>query len=45
MIYDSLPIIESFRYVDENFVAGLMDAKGSRSYHFFLKRVAPKMKI
>ncbi|KAJ7576977.1 hypothetical protein C8J56DRAFT_1061690 [Mycena floridula] len=46
MVYDVLPIIDYFRYVDENTVCGVMDAKGVPeelgSYHFYLVRLQPK---
>ncbi|KAF8214899.1 hypothetical protein K438DRAFT_1562002, partial [Mycena galopus ATCC 62051] len=39
MIYDNKPIIDYFRYVDENTVAGMMDRKGwPPGYHFHLTR-------
>jgi hypothetical protein len=39
MIYDELPIYDSFRKVDENTMLGLMDLKGdARSFFFVLKR-------
>jgi len=42
MVYDKFPIIDSFRYVSGNFVAGLMDARGQKPYHFFLERLTTK---
>lgn len=39
MIYDILPVIDTFRYVDENTLAGVMDAKGQKPYYFFLERL------
>ncbi|KAJ7160041.1 hypothetical protein C8R46DRAFT_1038374 [Mycena filopes] len=39
MIYDIKPIIDYFRYVDDDTVAGMMDAKEAPAgYHFHLKR-------
>ncbi|KAJ7213854.1 hypothetical protein GGX14DRAFT_444269 [Mycena pura] len=39
MIYDNKPIIDHFRYVDEDTVAGMMDLKdGPPGYHFYLTR-------
>ncbi|KAK7048642.1 hypothetical protein R3P38DRAFT_3174890 [Favolaschia claudopus] len=39
MIYDEKPIIDYFRYVDENTVAGMMDWKNvAPNYHFHLTR-------
>ncbi|WYZ41152.1 hypothetical protein EsH8_V_000047 [Colletotrichum jinshuiense] len=41
MVYDKFPIIDAFRYVDENTVLGAMDNKDLQSagtYYFFLKR-------
>lgn len=41
MIYDKRPIIDAFRYVDDNTVMGAMDSKQLRSaglYFFYLKR-------
>ncbi|KAF7348293.1 FAD binding domain-containing protein [Mycena sanguinolenta] len=47
MIYDSKPIIDHFRYVDENTVAGMMDTKSwPPGYHFYLTRCrAPSAKM
>jgi hypothetical protein len=38
MIYDSLPINDIFRRVDENTVLGLMDLKGAKQPFFFVLR-------
>jgi hypothetical protein len=38
MIYDSLPINDVFRKVDENTVLGVMDLKGVRQPYFFALR-------
>jgi hypothetical protein len=38
MIYDDLPINDSFRRMDDNTVLGLMDLKGVRQPFFFLLR-------
>ncbi|KAJ6584085.1 hypothetical protein DFH09DRAFT_1308787 [Mycena vulgaris] len=39
MVYDDKPVIDHFRYVDENTVAGTMDVKGAPAgYHFHLTR-------
>jgi hypothetical protein len=39
MVYDDKPVIDYFRYVDENTVAGVMDAKSRPLvYHFYLTR-------
>ncbi|KAJ7069522.1 hypothetical protein C8F01DRAFT_516206 [Mycena amicta] len=41
MVYDIRPIIDHFRYVDENTVAGLMDIKDApEGYHFYLTRLS-----
>ncbi|KAF7314592.1 FAD binding domain-containing protein [Mycena kentingensis (nom. inval.)] len=40
MVYDAHPIIDHFRCVDENTVAGYMDVKGAPpGYHFYLTRI------
>ncbi|KAJ7069512.1 hypothetical protein C8F01DRAFT_1245712 [Mycena amicta] len=40
MVYDIRPIIDHFRYVDENTVAGVMDVKDAPAgYHFYLTRL------
>ena len=41
MIYDQFPIIDHFRYVDNDTVAGAMDTKqyGTEVHYFFLKRI------
>lgn len=38
MIYDDMPIIDYFRYVKEDMIAGAMDAKTSPdgTYYFYL---------
>jgi hypothetical protein len=40
MVYDTKPIIDQFRYVSEDLVAGAMDVKpdSGRVYYFYLKR-------
>ena len=39
MIYDDLPICDSFRRIDEGTVLGIMDLKGvSRPFFFLLRR-------
>jgi len=40
MVYDTKPIIDQFRYVSEDLVAGAMDVKPDtgRVYYFYLKR-------
>lgn len=41
MVYDKFPIIDAFRYVDENTVVGAMDNKElqqSGTYYFYLRR-------
>ncbi|KAJ7801494.1 hypothetical protein B0H13DRAFT_2498336 [Mycena leptocephala] len=39
MVYDDKPVIDHFRYVDQNTVAGVMDAKSRPPvYHFYLTR-------
>lgn len=45
MVYDKHPIIDQFRYVTDDLVAGAMDMKPSmngRVYYFYLKRNSPK---
>lgn len=42
MIYDQFPIIDHFRYVNNDMVAGAMDTKtygDAGVYYFFLKRL------
>jgi len=44
MIYDNHPIIDHFRYVNDNTVAGVMDSRDFRDnqsghFHFFLQRI------
>jgi hypothetical protein len=38
MVYDDFPIIDYFRYVNDNLLAGAMDAKPSDAgtYYFYL---------
>ncbi|KAF7364902.1 Cytoplasmic protein [Mycena venus] len=46
MVYDDKPVIDHFRYVNEDTVAGMMDARTAPpGYHFYLTRRAinPKM--
>ena len=38
MIYDSLPINDVFRMVDEDTVMGVMDRKGEEQPFFFMLR-------
>ncbi|KAJ6508375.1 hypothetical protein C8R45DRAFT_1059908 [Mycena sanguinolenta] len=39
MVYDERPVIDHFRFVNEDTVAGLMDTKAAPpGYHFHLKR-------
>ncbi|KAI8215229.1 hypothetical protein K4K52_009655 [Colletotrichum sp. SAR 10_76] len=41
MVYDKFPIIDAFRYVDENTVIGAMDTKDLKdagTYYFYLKK-------
>jgi hypothetical protein len=40
MIYDRFPIIDNFRHVNNDMVAGAMDTReyGKGVYYFFLKR-------
>lgn len=42
MVYDKIPIIDSFRYVDEDTVIGAMDNKenpaAEGTYYFYLTR-------
>lgn len=39
MVYDERPVIDHFRYVDENTLAAMMDVKGGLpGYHFHLTR-------
>lgn len=42
MVYDNHPIIDAFRYVDEDTVFGAMDNKvnppGEGTYYFYLAR-------
>ncbi|KAL4921265.1 hypothetical protein BDW62DRAFT_175316 [Aspergillus aurantiobrunneus] len=41
MIYDDRPVLDHFRYVDENTVAGVMEGKALRKdgdFHFYLRR-------
>ena len=44
MIYDDYPILDHFRYVDENTVAGAMNYKAQREFgifHFYIQRGVP----
>ncbi|KAJ7274235.1 hypothetical protein C8J57DRAFT_1178391 [Mycena rebaudengoi] len=44
MVYDIRPIIDHFRFVNEDTVAGMMDAKGTPpGYHFYLTRKTAKL--
>ncbi|OBR06959.1 FAD binding domain-containing protein [Colletotrichum higginsianum IMI 349063] len=48
MVYDKFPIIDSFRYVDDNTVIGAMDNKDIRgfgTYYFYLRRRRPQSKV
>ncbi|KAJ7078662.1 hypothetical protein C8R44DRAFT_992701 [Mycena epipterygia] len=45
MVYDDIPIIDYFRYVDKNTVAGLMDMKNVPGYHFHLTRRGATAKL
>jgi hypothetical protein len=41
MIYDDRPVLDHFRYVDNDFVAGIMEGKAlgkDGEFHFYLKR-------
>lgn len=41
MIYDDRPVLDHFRYVDENLVAGIMESKAlgkDGDFYFYLKR-------
>ncbi|TEA13139.1 hypothetical protein C8034_v004752 [Colletotrichum sidae] len=41
MVYDNFPIIDAFRFVDENTIVGAMDNKelqDAGTYYFYLKR-------
>lgn len=40
MIYDDRPVIDYFRYVNDNMVAGVMEGKRFNSgiFHFYLTR-------
>lgn len=43
MIYDNFPIIDHFRYVNDNMVAGAMDTKlygDAGIYYFYLSKMA-----
>lgn len=46
MIYDNFPIIDYFRYVSEDMVAGVMDSKLHNeehgAYYFYLTRMKHK---
>lgn len=42
MVYDNLPIIDQFRYVDQDTVIGAMDnkiLKDADTYYFYLTRM------
>ncbi|KAH7308960.1 hypothetical protein B0I35DRAFT_360058 [Stachybotrys elegans] len=47
MVYDTLPIIDSFRYVADDMVLGAMDSKmngdDAGTYFFYLKRMGSKL--
>lgn len=46
MVYDKLPIIDSFRYVSDAMVMGAMDSKWDAekgTYYFYLKRLESKL--
>lgn len=48
MVYDDYPILDHFRYVDDNTVAGAMDSKQLAQfglYHFFLFRITESTKL
>jgi len=50
MIYDNHPIIDSFRYVNENLVAGAMETTAFKEsevgvYIFYLERIKADQKI
>ncbi|KAJ7741272.1 hypothetical protein B0H16DRAFT_1464469 [Mycena metata] len=46
MVYDTRPIIDHFRYVDEETVAGMMDVKDAPAgYHFHLTRLRTGSKM
>lgn len=41
MIYDDRPIIDHFRYVDDDFMAGIMERKAlgeAGKFYFYLRR-------
>lgn len=43
MVYDNFPIIDYFKYVNEDLVAGAMDSKKMKpfgTYYFYLKRLS-----
>lgn len=43
MVYDDFPIIDYFRYVSDDLVAGAMDSKKMKAhgtYYFYLKRIS-----
>lgn len=43
MIYDKFPIIDSFRYINDDIVLGAMDNKDLKdagTYYFYLTRIA-----
>lgn len=42
MIYDKIPVIDYFRIVSDDMVAGVMDSKEDKSgrpFYFYLKRI------
>jgi len=48
MVYDIQPIIDHFRFVDENTIAGAMDVKRAQAgdnstYYFYLTRLTSKL--
>lgn len=48
MIYDRFPIIDYFRYVSDDVVAGAMDSKAGSShgtYYFYLTRVKQRLSM
>jgi len=49
MVYDIQPIIDHFRFVDENTIAGAMDVRSGLTggddltYYFYLTRLTSKL--
>ncbi|KAJ7608556.1 GXWXG protein-domain-containing protein [Roridomyces roridus] len=46
MVYEAKPIMDYFRYVNEDVVAGIMESKDPNllgGFHFYLKRYKPEM--